>query len=118
MYPDCPHFKKAWQKFALLQYELGGDALIGKKLYSLVKKSNFRKIELSPASEFHYYDLQTFRPWIENLTGNITGARAKLLEYNLLTEEEIKEALDELKNFIDLDDASTYFYWNRVFAVK
>lgn len=118
MYPDCPHFKKAWQKFALLQYELGGDALIGKKLYSLVKKSGFRKIELSPAPEFHYYDLTSFSPWIENLIGNIEGARGKLIEYNLLTDEEIKEALGELKNFINNPEASTYFYWNRVFAIK
>ena len=118
MYPDCPNFKKAWQKFALLQYELGGDALIGKKLYSLVKKCGFRKIELSAAPEFHYYDLASFRPWIENLIGNIEGAKGKLTDYNLLTNEEIKEALDELNNFINLPEASTYFYWNRVFAVR
>ena len=118
MYPECPHFKKAWQKFALLQYELGGDALIGKKLYSLLKKSGFKKIELSPAPEFHYYDLKTFGPWIENLIGNIEGARKKLLEHNLLTEEEIKNAINELRNFITLNDASTYFYWNRAFAHK
>ena len=118
MYPECPHFKKAWQKFALLQYELGGDALIGKKLYSLLKKCGFKKIELSPAPEFHYYDLETFKPWIENLIGNIEGASKKLLEYNLLTEEEIKDAINELQNFITLNDASTYFYWNRAFATK
>jgi len=118
MYPECPHFKKAWQKFALLQYELGGDALIGKKIYSLLKKSGFKKIELSPAPEFHYYDLKTFGPWIENIIGNIEGARKKLIEYKLLTEEEIKNAIDELQNFIALNDASTYFYWNRASAVK
>ena len=71
--------------------------MIGKKLYSLVKKSNFRKIELSPAPEFHYYDLPTFRPWIENLIGNIEGAKSRLLEYNLLKDEEIKEATEEVK---------------------
>jgi len=118
MYPECPHFKKAWQKFALLQYELGGDALIGKKLYSLLKKSNFKKIVLSPAPEFHYYDLKTFSHWIENLIGNIEGVRKKLVDYNLLTEEEIKEAINELNNFITLEDASTYFYWNRAMAYK
>jgi ubiquinone/menaquinone biosynthesis C-methylase UbiE len=118
MYPECPHFKKAWHKFALLQYELGGDALIGKKLYSLLIKSGFKKIALSPAPEFHYYDLKTFRTWIENLIGNIEGARKKLLEYKLLTEEEIKNAINELRNFVTLNDASTYFYWNRASAVK
>jgi ubiquinone/menaquinone biosynthesis C-methylase UbiE len=118
MYPECPHFKKAWQKFALLQYELGGDALIGKKLYSLLKKCDFKKIELSAAPEFHYYDSVTFVPWIENLIANIEGARKKLIEYKLLTEEEIKTAINELQNFITLDDASTYFYWNRASALR
>jgi ubiquinone/menaquinone biosynthesis C-methylase UbiE len=118
MYPECPNFKKAWQKFALLQYELGGDALIGKKIYSLLKKSNFKKIELSPAPEFHYYDLETFRPWIENLIGNIEGARKKLIDYNLLTEGEIGDAVSELRDFISMEDASTYFYWNRAMAYK
>src|SRR5260221_10424471 len=51
--PECPHFNLVWQQFALLQHKLGGDAQIGKKLFSLLKYAGFIKIELSLQPELH-----------------------------------------------------------------
>ena len=51
LYPDCPHFDAVWRQFARLQEQLGGDALIGKKLLPLLKTAGFQRIALSVAPE-------------------------------------------------------------------
>jgi hypothetical protein len=40
-----------------LQPQMGGDAEIGKKLFSLLEKAGFRSISLSIGPEMHLYDL-------------------------------------------------------------
>jgi SAM-dependent methyltransferase len=59
-YPDCPKFDALWRKFAGLQRQLGGDALIGKKLFALLKEAGFETITLSFAPEIHPADSATF----------------------------------------------------------
>ena len=54
-----------------LQEQLGGDGLIGKKLLPLLKTAGFQDIALSIAPEIHYAGVPTFRPWVENLIGNV-----------------------------------------------
>lgn len=118
LYPECPTFDFVWRKFAVLQKNLGGDALIGKKLLPLLKKAGFRDIELSFAPEIHYSGRATFRPWIENLVGNIRSGQEKLEEHNLATKEDVAKAIAELTNFMENSDSSALFYWNRAAAVK
>ena len=117
-YPDCPKFSKVWHQFAKLQQKLGGDALIGKKLFYYLKKAGFENIELSFAPEIHHYGTDTFFPWIDNLIGNIEGAAEKLVQFDLCSKIEIQDAINELKEFENNQLASTYFAWNRAKAKK
>jgi len=117
-YPDCPTFDILWKKFADVQTELGGDALIGKKLFSLLKTGGFDDIALSIAPEIHHYGMPTFTPWIQNLIGNIDGARKNLIDMGGVESKLIDEAIDELTALQNNPHASAYFYWNRAKAVK
>ncbi|MDR2823984.1 MAG: methyltransferase domain-containing protein [Prevotellaceae bacterium] len=117
-YPSCDLFTSVWQKFSVLQEKLGGDALIGKKLFCLAKKTGFRNIQPSIEPEVHYFGSNTFFLWIENLIQNIIGAKALLIKNNLCKEEEVTLAMEELNNFRNNEYASTYFYWNRLIAYK
>jgi len=117
-YPDCPTFNLVWEKFAVVQSKIGGDALIGKKLFFLLKTTGFGSIKLSVSPEIHHYGMPTFSPYIENLIGNITGARNSLITIGNLEPSIIDEAIDELRRLQDNTDASAYFYWNRAMAVK
>jgi ubiquinone/menaquinone biosynthesis C-methylase UbiE len=117
-YPECPRFDSVWRRFALLQVELGGDASVGKKLFALFLQAGFQEIELSLQPEIHYAGLETFRPWIENLIGNVESGAAELQRRRLATREEIKTAIDELRSFSEREDASAVFYWNRASGVK
>src|SRR2546427_6883843 len=59
------------------QSKLGGDALIGKKLFALLREAGFQNIRLSFAPEIHPADSETFLPWVENMIHNVTGARSE-----------------------------------------
>jgi ubiquinone/menaquinone biosynthesis C-methylase UbiE len=117
-YPECPRFDAVWRQFAVLQEKLGGDALIGKKLLPLLKEAGFEEIRLSIQPEIHHSGRQTFRPWIENLIGNIESAAAALETHQLATVEEIRQAIDEARALLERDDAGGFFYWNRASGVK
>jgi SAM-dependent methyltransferase len=117
-YPERPLFEELWKRFAVLQEKLGGDALIGKKLFPLLKQAGFEEIKLSIQPEIHYCGKPSFRPWIENQIGNIEGAAAELAAHGLATKEEIRLAIDELRELMERDDGSAFFYWNRASGVK
>jgi SAM-dependent methyltransferase len=117
-YPECPRFEFVWSRFAELQALLGGDALIGKKLFALFKRAGFIEIKLSLQPEIHYAGTETFRPWIENLIGNVESGAAELQQRRLATAEEIAEATGELRSFSEREDACALFYWNRAAGVK
>ncbi len=118
LYPDCPHFTAVWRQFARLQEQLGGDALIGKKLFSLFKAAGFHHIMLSIAPEIHAANTPTFRPWIENLIGNVRSGAEELQKHQLATAGDITEVIAELQAFMKRDDASMFFYWNRASGRK
>lgn len=116
--PECPRFESVWQKFAVLQKDLGGDALIGKKLFRYFKQAGFEDIQLSYQPEIHFSGTPGFRPWLENLIGNVRSGEEALKERGLATHEEIIVAIDELSALMTRDDASALFYWNRASGRK
>lgn len=117
-YPECPRFDAIWEKFAELQARLGGDALIGKKLLALFKQAGFEEIKLSLQPEIHHAGMETFRPWIENLIGNVESGALALERHQLATTDEIGEAIREVRSLSERTDASAIFYWNRAAGVK
>jgi ubiquinone/menaquinone biosynthesis C-methylase UbiE len=118
LYPECVVFDQVWNAFARYQSHIGGDAMIGLKLYDLLKRAGFRKPELSMAPEIHYKESGTHIPWIDNLVGNIRGAKDQLIKGNYISEKQYTGALNELEEFKRNDNASSYFYWNRAVGTK
>lgn len=117
-YPECISFMAVWQKIAELQNSLGGDACIGKKLFLLINETPFKDIQLTIEPEVHYFGSQKFDFWIENLIENVIGAKDLLITNNFCNERGIQDAIRELKDFRNNTSAATYFYWNRLSAVK
>jgi ubiquinone/menaquinone biosynthesis C-methylase UbiE len=118
LYPDCPAYSVILRKFVELQSQMGGDAEIGKKLFSLLKQAGFRSINLSIGPEVHHHDLPTFDPWIVNSIELLKGAKPHLLQMDGVTEPLFEKAISELKELTKNPYASAYFYWNRASAIK
>lgn len=112
MDPPCPAFEAAWQGLARYQRTLGGDALIGRRLFRLFRQAGLRDIELSVQPEVHWAGSPGFEPWIRNIIGNIDSARRGI---DPATAE---NAVAELEELIRHEDASCIFVWNRAAGVK
>ena len=118
LYPECPVFDQVWNAFARYQSYIGGDSMIGLKLYDLLKQAGFKKPVLSMAPELHYKESGTHKPWIDNLIGNIRGVKDQLISGNYISKEQYADALNELEEFKRNENASSYFYWNRAVGTK
>lgn len=116
--PPCPSFEAVWAAFQEYQQTLGGDARIGRRLFRLFRQVGFSQIELSLQPEVHWYGSATFPGWIRNLAGNIESARQGLVDSGLCREADLEKALAELEEISRRSDASSFFMWNRAFAVR
>jgi SAM-dependent methyltransferase len=116
--PPCPGFDKVWSAFAEYQRSLGGDSLIGRRLFRLFRAAGLTQIELSVQPEMHWSGSPGFAPWIENLAGNIKSGQQGLIESGLCTTDQIDCALSELSALKVRDDASLAFVWNRAASVR
>jgi SAM-dependent methyltransferase len=116
--PDCPRFDGVWRKFAELQSALGGDALIGKRLFRLMKQAGFEDVRLSIQPEVHHAGQPSFEWWTRNLILNVRSGEAALIERGLASRDEIEEACAELDALIRRNDATALFYWNRAIGVR
>jgi hypothetical protein len=116
--PECPAFMEVWRHFAKLQEKLGGSALAGRHLFTLLREGGFTDVTLSVAPEVHWSGSRHFQDWLLNLIENVEGARALLLSHQLASGRQIDAAIAELRIFMSRPDASTFFYWNRAIARK
>jgi len=116
--PPCPAFAAVWNVFARYQWQLGGDAFVGRRLFRLLHAAGWRQIELSLQPETHWSGSPGFRPWVENLRGNLDSARAGLIQSGMCSAHQLARADEELRQLAERDDASALFAWNRARGVK
>jgi SAM-dependent methyltransferase len=116
--PPCPAFEEAWAAFLDLQAKLGGDGLIGRRLFRLFRDAGFTKIELSVQPDVHWNGSPGFAAWIENVIGNVAGAREELVASKKCSAARIDQAIAELRSLLQRDDASSHFVWNRAMAAR
>ncbi len=116
--PPCPHFEQVWRQFVVLQERLGGDALVGRKLFRLYRAAGFQRVELGIQPEVHWAGLPSFRTWIVNLIGNVTGAAESLRTHGLASQREMDDAVAQMRALLDHPDGCAYFYWNRACGWK
>ena len=116
--PPCPTFEEVWQAFQQYQKSLGGDALIGRRLYRLFRSAGFSQIELSVQPEVYWYSSQGFPCWIQNLIGVIESGQHGLVNSGLCKREQIQNDIVELKELSEEKGASSCFMWNRAIAIR
>jgi SAM-dependent methyltransferase len=116
--PPCPAFEEVWQAFQRYQRALGGDALVGRRLFRLLRGAGFSAIELSVQPDVHWQGSPGFPGWIRNLVGNIESARGGLALSGLCRQAQIDAAVDELTALLERGDASSVFVWNRALATR
>jgi len=116
--PECPAFEALLPQFVALQHLLGGDALVGRRLFGLFKRAGFRSVTLSAQAETHTADTPHFRLWVENVAAIVEGAASLLKSHSLATEPQARRAAAELRSLLARDEASALCHWNRAVGMK
>ena len=116
--PPCPVFDSVWAAFAIVQDQLGGDALIGRRLYRLLHDAGFSGIELSVQPEVHWHGSPGWIPWVTNVIGNVESARGALIRRGLCSDLDIDAAVGELRSLMGRSDGSCLWIWNRACGIK
>ncbi len=116
--PPCPTFEDVWFAFQQHQAALGGDSLIGRRLFRLLRAAGFDRITLSVQPEVHWQGSPGFSAWIQIVAGNLESARPGLEASNLCGKEKLDGAVAELADLSRRPDASALFMWNRAMALR
>ena len=114
--PPCPAFDRAWDLFARFQSTLGGDGLIGRRLYRLFQAAGFTDIKLSVQPEVHWHGSPGYVAWVHNIIGNLESARNGMLAAGVLTEAALDAGVAELEQLKTNTSGSGVFVWNRAMA--
>lgn len=109
--PPCPAFDRASDLFLRYQATLGGDGVIGRRLYRLFRAAGLNQIERSVQPEVHWHGSPGFAAWVQNIIGNLESARRGI------DEAQLNQAVAELTDLIQREDASSVFVWNRARGV-
>jgi SAM-dependent methyltransferase len=116
--PPCPAFDRAWEVFTRFQATLGGDGLVGRRLFRLFRSAGFSEIALSLQPEVHWQGSPGYVAWVHNIIGNLESARNGMLAAAVLTTAELNAAVAELERLKTDPLGSAVFVWNRAMAVR
>jgi SAM-dependent methyltransferase len=116
--PPCPAFERAWETFTRFQAALGGDGLIGRRLYRLFKAAGFIDVELSVQPEVHWHGSPAYVGWVHNIIGNLESARVGMLSAGAISERDLDAGITELERLKTDDTGSAIFVWNCASAVR
>ena len=116
--PPCSRFERAWIAFTDFQASLGGDGLIGRRLFRLFRAAGFADIELSVQPEVHWFGSPGYVAWVHNIIGNLESARNGMLAAGVINEPEFNAGAGELEALKTDPTGSAVFVWNRAKATR
>ncbi len=97
-HPETEAGVKAWNSLVEVQAKLGGDSLIGRQVYPLLKKAGFSDIRVSP--RLVYSDFS--RPHMEEgfvrrtIIPMVEGVRESAIEMGIIDAETFDKGIDDL----------------------
>jgi ubiquinone/menaquinone biosynthesis C-methylase UbiE len=116
--PPCSAFEDVWAAFTELQHRLGGDGLVGRRLFRLLTAAGFDDVRLSVQPEVHWFGSPDWVTWIVNIIGNVESARRALVDSGLASRAAIDGAVGELSALAHRPDGSATFVWNRATGTR
>ena len=118
-YPDSDAAHKAIQCQVQLQAQAGGNALIGRELYPLLRSAGFGSIRVSPRMVY----VDASRPELvdgftkKTFTAMIEGVRAQSLKAGLLDSVSFDKGINDLYRTAEDDGVFCYTFF-KAFAAK
>jgi SAM-dependent methyltransferase len=110
-HPETSESLKTWQCLIAVQAILGGDSLIGRRLYPVLHSAAFEDIRVSPRMLY----MDSGKPRLmdafvrKTIVPMVEGVREAALERALMDEPGWQKGIDDLRNIAD-DPAGTFCY--------
>jgi ubiquinone/menaquinone biosynthesis C-methylase UbiE len=118
-YPESTFAQQTIDCLIKAQSDMGGNALIGRQLYPLIKQVGFRNIHVTPRQVY----ADSSRPeWVEGFTINtfnamVEGAQDYLLKHGLIGLETWKQGIEDLHTTAGENGTFSYTFFKGI-AVK
>jgi ubiquinone/menaquinone biosynthesis C-methylase UbiE len=118
-YPESRFAKKAIDCLVKVQSDMGGNALIGRQLYPLIKQAGFRDVHISPRQVY----ADASRPeWVKGFTKNtfnamVDGAKDQALKKRMIDLKTWEQGIADLHAAAGKDGTFSYTFFKGI-AVK
>ena len=112
-HPDSPEARKAIQCLVDIQAKMGGDSLIGRRIYPLLKASGFNNVRVSPRMVY----VDSSRPHlVEGFTKNpftamVEGVREQALALGMMDEKTWDKGIRDLYRTAETDGTFCYTFF-------
>jgi ubiquinone/menaquinone biosynthesis C-methylase UbiE len=112
-HPESPHARKAIQCLVYLQAEMGGNSLIGRQLYPLLKESKYDDIRVSPRMIY----VDSSKPdLVEGFTKNtfiamVEGVKEQAMRSGLMEEADWDQGIRDLYRTSGEDGTFIYTFF-------
>ena len=119
-HPETREAMRAWDCLIEVQRRMGGDSLIGRKLYPLLAAAGFRGVEVSP--RMVYADVsrpEVMESFVERtIVPMVEGVRAQALELGLMTPAGWERGLEDLKAIARSPEGSFCYTFFKAVGVR
>ena len=115
-YPDSEFARRAIQCQIDLQAKAGGNALIGRSLYPLLRQVGFKDVRVSPRMVY----VDSSKPGLvdgftkNTFTAMIEGIRKEVLEEQLMNESDFTRGIADLYRAAEIDGVFCYTFFKAI----
>ncbi len=119
-YPETEESLKVWNCLIRVQESLGGNSLIGRQVFPLLKQSGFRDIRVSPRMLY----MDQSEPGLmdsfvrKTIVPMVEGVKAQAIDTGLTDERQWDKGINDLRSIADREDGIFCYTFFKAVAVK
>ncbi|MFO7973246.1 MAG: methyltransferase domain-containing protein [Candidatus Hydrogenedentota bacterium] len=119
-YPETPEALAAWACLPQLQAVLGGDSLIGRRLYSVLSRAGLENVRVEPIRIYCDPSLpHMMKGFVENtIVGMLRGIENEVIERDMLEPEVFRKGVEDILSIKTHPEGAFCYTFFRAVGVK
>lgn len=119
-HPETENAMKAWRCLIEAQARLGGDSLIGRRLFPLLAGAGYRDVRVSPRMVYADRGLPKVREafWGKTIIPMVAGVEEQAVEGGLVSPEEWRSGLADLRRVVDSDEGTCCYTFFKAVGLR
>lgn len=119
-HPQGAEAMQAWNCLVEAQTRLGGDSLIGRRLYPLLQQGGFREVRVSPRMVYGDHSMPALVDgfWDKTIIAMVEGVREKALEMGLIDRAKWDLGIRQLREVIERSDGTFCYTFFKAVGVR